>query len=376
VLATSKRRQKVPIFGVFAAELLWIHANFCPASARCPWIDQSSGWPKEVCVRAPIFCQLRGRKTSHEKVVIPSGVSAFGSQPSLARHFPARLFEAVLASSAYPCLRRSALQALVLQLVLLLRPDAPLSGLTLWRLSLVRELACVCTHCASRLRQCPPRLHMWLLSATADRSGMLHGSKLVDRMADELRPDGASLEGPPYVIACDNYFTSVELVRSLANRNILAIGTVRADRRGLPYSIVKPEVPLATGESVYATTDDGIAVMTWMDKKPVHFLFNCVSPAEVGTVYRRDASTSKQKAVPAPAAAERYQRNMQSVDRHNQFSGQYVWKHKAIKWWHTLFFDMLQLAVVNSWIIAKESLVSRTASRVHFADTRAESGEE
>jgi hypothetical protein len=56
-----------------------------------------------------------------------------------------------------------------------------------------------------------------------------------------------------------------------------------------------------------------------MDKKPVHFLFNCVSPAEVGTVYRRDASTSKQKAVPAPAAAERYQRNMQSVDRHNRF---------------------------------------------------------
>lgn len=76
-------------------------------------------------------------------------------------------------------------------------------------------------------------------------------------------------------VAMDNFFTGVALLRSLATRDIFAVGTLRGNRVGLDGAIEMWEaqgmVAKERGEMVMARSD-GLAIIKWIDSQPVHLL--------------------------------------------------------------------------------------------------------
>ena len=95
----------------------------------------------------------------------------------------------------------------------------------------------------------------------------------------------------------DNLYTSVALLNDLRVRWILACGTVRSNRKGLPAALLPKNVHLQRDEFKVAQKDD-LACAVWMDTKPVLTLSNFHDPAEQGTVLRRSEQVRTQVPVP------------------------------------------------------------------------------
>ena len=68
----------------------------------------------------------------------------------------------------------------------------------------------------------------------------------------------------------DNYFTSVHLAVDLLHADTYLCGTTRATRREFPKTLTG--VRLRQGESVKWTSEDGVMLCKWHDKRDVHMI--------------------------------------------------------------------------------------------------------
>lgn len=169
------------------------------------------------------------------------------------------------------------------------------------------------------------------------------GGSVVDRLT-------SSLKGGGYTVMMDNFFTSVELFEHLKANNIFACGTVRPNRKHLPKLMEDKE--MKRGDFDYRTTDQGIAFFKWKDNKCVHFLSN-YHGTEATTLSRRDRDGTK-KDIVAPMIVRDYNSSMGGVDKADMLRSLYDRDRKSKKWWHRLFFAMIEMAYVNAYVIYKE----------------------
>lgn len=167
--------------------------------------------------------------------------------------------------------------------------------------------------------------------------------KVVMQLVDTLAPNR------PYRLAINNFYTSVELALALLRRFIYVVGTVRPNRKEFPVDVVNAKLQ-QRGDWEWRMKEPQLLALKWRDVKEVTLLSTMHAPV-AGTVTRRHEVTGKEQRVGAPLAVVDYQRIMQGVDRHDQFSRQYMFDHKSMKWWHPLFFDMLSRVMVNAWLL-------------------------
>lgn len=97
---------------------------------------------------------------------------------------------------------------------------------------------------------------------------------------------------------------------------------------------------------------DGIAAVQWMDKKPVNFLSSAHTPRHTTTVLRR-LQNGKRVDVHCPIVVSDYNKFMGGVDRFDQYRERYETGRKSIKWWFRILYFLLDLAIVNSFILWK-----------------------
>ncbi|XP_046987055.1 piggyBac transposable element-derived protein 4-like [Schistocerca americana] len=148
----------------------------------------------------------------------------------------------------------------------------------------------------------------------------------------------------------DNYFNSYNLLAGLQQRNIYACGTVQPTRKHLPK--LKTDKELSRGEFDWRVSNCGILYLKWKDKRAVHLLSNFHSP-EVTTVTRRERDGSRIE-LPCPQAVMDYNAHMNNVDKFDQLKKSYEISRRSKKWWHRIFFHLLDVSIVNSYIIWKE----------------------
>ena len=149
----------------------------------------------------------------------------------------------------------------------------------------------------------------------------------------------------------DNFYTSPELLRALYIRGIMACGTVRSNRKGLPKELLPAKLHLRKHKYKLAQYDD-LTYCIWQDTKPVIFLSNFHDPQHVGQVSRRSADN---RIVQVPKPVSDYQLNMKSVDLTDQMLGYYLLNHRSKKWWRRIFFYLMMASAHNAYIIAKDS---------------------
>lgn len=162
--------------------------------------------------------------------------------------------------------------------------------------------------------------------------------------------------GKGHIVTTDNFFTSVPLFLDLREQGIMATGTLRANRKYVPRALYAKE---ATKKKDYGWIDyrmheeGDICCAVWKDKNAVVLLSTHAEPlSPPGTkqfVYRK--INGKKKKVRTGPMHLQYTENMRGVDTADQLRGIYTSLSRSHKWWHRLFFYLLDTTVCNAWII-------------------------
>lgn len=173
-----------------------------------------------------------------------------------------------------------------------------------------------------------------------------------------------ALQQRNYRVFIDNFFTTVGLMEDLLAVKILACGTVRKDRKGLPKQ-QKKDKDLSHGDSEYRTSSTGVSWVKWMDKKPVHFLSNFHDPS-VTTEVNRKQKDGTSKSVTCPQMAKDYNAYMGCVDKADMLKSYYEISRKSKKWWQRIFWHFVDVALVNSFIIYSQLFPESRMKLVDF----------
>lgn len=150
------------------------------------------------------------------------------------------------------------------------------------------------------------------------------------------------------IIYFDNYFTSIKLLERLKTEETLACGTVRAARRGTPKNLSEDK-KMKRGDFDFRITCTGVSFFKWLDKKPVFFASN-FHGSENTTVPRKD-NKGVVHDINCPTIVRDYNKYMGGVDHADQLRSAYGLDRKSKKWWHRIFWGVLEIAFVNSYIV-------------------------
>jgi hypothetical protein len=131
------------------------------------------------------------------------------------------------------------------------------------------------------------------------------------------------------------FFSSPDLFDDLHTRAINCCGTVRPNRKGMPRDF---------GRKLRPKRGDLTSVV-WKDKQNVNMLTNMHrSPAE-GNFCDEHGNALK------PDIVQDYNRHMGYVDKSDRMTNSYSIGRRTWKWTKKLFFHLLDLSVLNSYIL-------------------------
>jgi len=107
------------------------------------------------------------------------------------------------------------------------------------------------------------------------------------------------------------------------------------------------------GDSEYRSSYNGVRWVKWKDNRIVYFLSNFHDSSEVGTVrHRQKAGTLK--TIPCSKMVHDYNQYMDFVDKADQLRTTYTLDKKSKKWWHRIFWFLIDTVVTNAYIIYKQ----------------------
>lgn len=168
------------------------------------------------------------------------------------------------------------------------------------------------------------------------------------------------LEGKGYNLFVDNWYSSPQLFTDLEKKEILACGTVRAGRKGLPGDIMdiksKEMKSMKRGQSVFRQKGR-LTACTWKDSKFVHLLATMPAISECSDTTRSVKEKGKwvQKAMQRPVIIELYNKFMGGVYLADQRVRSYQRNTKTYVWYMKLFFYLLEVAIMNAYILERKN---------------------
>lgn len=157
-----------------------------------------------------------------------------------------------------------------------------------------------------------------------------------------------------YIIFLDNFYTSTSLFTHLLERKTLACGTTRKDRRGFPSELkdTRWEKKADRGD-VRWLRDQNVLYLQWKDRRVVNMISTAHTANKFVLTKRRKKVGNKWTEIPVrkPELIDEYNVGMLGVDKSDQLIGSYNVLMKSVRWWKTLFFHCIDIAVVNSFIL-------------------------
>jgi len=161
-----------------------------------------------------------------------------------------------------------------------------------------------------------------------------------------------------YHLFVDNFYTSVTLFKTLFTRGVPATGTIVETRRNFPAALKKRK-EWAKGKErgdMRWERDPPCLALQWIDNKVVSLLTtidNAYDRIQVNSK-SKTAGVWSTKVVYQPKTVSNYNKYMNAVDRSDQILATNNVLRKCMRWWKTLFFHLIDIAVVNSFILFRE----------------------
>ena len=161
-----------------------------------------------------------------------------------------------------------------------------------------------------------------------------------------------------YHLFIDNFYTSVHLMKHLFQHGVIATGTILDTRKDFPANLKKGSKwgkGKARG-SMRWQRDPPCLVLQWVDNKVVSMIStsgNANDSVQINRKIKSDGVWSSLD-VPQPQVFAMYNQYMNAVDRSDQILATHNVQRKCMRWWKTLIFHLIDIGVVNSFILFRE----------------------
>ena len=172
-----------------------------------------------------------------------------------------------------------------------------------------------------------------------------------------------------YIVYMDNYYTSIPLLVFLRTQGIHSIGTINRNRiKNCKLPDPKAMMKMNRGVSAEFTSNiQGVELtsISWKDNKVVNLVstFVGVKPllaehgvaVDVPTIERWDKKNHKITTIPCPQIIKEYNLHMGGVDLMDSHLGRLKIVLKSRKWYIRIFYHLLDICMVNAWLLFKRA---------------------
>ena len=163
-----------------------------------------------------------------------------------------------------------------------------------------------------------------------------------------------------YHLFVDNFYSTVILFRDLFDNGVLATGTILDSRRSFPAAL-KNSKEWAKGKErgcMRWVRDPPCLVLQWVDNKVVSMITTVGNANGHIQVSRkqRNAGGWTNRLVQQPQIFQTYNLKMNAVDRSDQILSTFNIQRKCVRWWKTLFFHVIDMAVVATYCFQNTGL--------------------
>ena len=177
----------------------------------------------------------------------------------------------------------------------------------------------------------------------------------------------AELLNKGFHLFTDNFYTKPVLAEYLFEKKTLLTGTVRRNSKGLPNEIKTLNVPV--GETRHFRKDK-MLVVAFRDKKTQKLPIIVLSTSHSAKMVTK---TVRGKEKTKPAAVADYNQYMGGVDISDRIIYHYASERATHRYWKKIFFNFLDIALMNSYILYTTSTGQKTMDRRKFVISIVES---
>lgn len=166
----------------------------------------------------------------------------------------------------------------------------------------------------------------------------------------------ASYLGSGYHIYMDNFFSSPRLFKDLHDMSMGACGTYR-ENQDCPQTQNNALTKQDPRGSIRWIREGPLVFVKWMDSREVS-ICSTIHPAFKGETVTRPANPSNgcsvTTAVTCPTTIIEYNKYMKGVYFSDQLTHYHTLHHKRQRWYRTFFFNFLDIAATNAYLLHKE----------------------
>ena len=150
----------------------------------------------------------------------------------------------------------------------------------------------------------------------------------------------------------------------LLEMGIYATVTVRVNRKNMP--VLKHDKEMKRGEHDWFSSNH-LSAIKWMGNKSVIFLSNYFNPKETQQIERRVKGSKDKVKVTCPSVIQEYNQFMGGVDLSDQMKvTDEVDRRSKFRFYLRAFFDLLDIALVNSKIVCNKIEPAPSLSSLDF----------
>jgi hypothetical protein len=163
------------------------------------------------------------------------------------------------------------------------------------------------------------------------------------------------LHGSGRNVTCDNFFTSLKLVRELALKKMSLVGTIRNNRREVPKELREVKQKKLY-ESVFAYTEDGVQIVSYKAKKNKNV---CLLSSQHKS--NKLSEGNKQK----PETILYYNSTKGGVDCVDERVGTYSVKYTSKRWHVPVWCNIIDLTCYNAFVLYTSTFPDYHSSKSH-----------
>ena len=150
----------------------------------------------------------------------------------------------------------------------------------------------------------------------------------------------------------DNFYISPQLLVDLLQKGIYCTGTVKTNRIMFPKELI-PNTAMLPGSFRFASAENPkeLLAVYWQDRKNVAVM-STMHNTSAFTVLKRPKGKEVKEPIPYPTMISDYNNYMGGMDLSNQYLSYYsMTTLRTLKWWKKVFWRLVDITIVKSWII-------------------------
>ena len=186
---------------------------------------------------------------------------------------------------------------------------------------------------------------------TGKRGNATHHGLAYDVIFDLL--DGYLSKG--HIVFMDRFYSSLQLYLDLFQLGTGAVGTIMTTRKGYPKNLNNEITKRSQRGLIRWFRKDNAVFVAWKDRQVVNLISTVHSGSDNVQCSRKVSTDGRWSLVniPQPLVVKEYNQYMGGVDLSDKLISYYSVRQKTLKYYKTLFFHLIDIAVTNCFILHK-----------------------